>query len=256
MKYLIIVIAVLLVASTTVLGYFVIQQDKQLKNISGPAQPSNEVAVLKGQIAKIQNELDELKTTLSHQTLLIQTMKEVPADSSDKQNQQAYAGLFKDPDYTKEFDDRVDKAIKGAQHKQAVAIQKQVGEVTQRFREMGQQMLDDFVDQFSTNSNLDAYQKQEFAKILQDRASQTMALWFMQFGPQKLPPEEFKSRQEAIRTESNGKVKQILLPEQYEQYQKVESQFANPMQGMFGRQQPQQPQQQPPQQDQTPQVPK
>lgn len=248
MKYLIIIIALLLITSTTVLGYFIMQQNKRITTISGPAQSSNELTALKSQVAKLQNDLTELKNTLALQSLRIQTLKVEPSNSSENQPT-ARVELFNDPDFAKELQERIDKSIKSAQRKQGVEIQKQVTEVVKGFREMGQQMLDDFVNEFSKTTNLDAYQKQEFSKILEDRANKTMALLFMQFGPQRLPAEEFKSRQEVIRNESNGKVKQILLPEQYEQYQKVESQLADPMQGRFNRQQP-------PQQEQTPQIPK
>ncbi|MFH0889010.1 MAG: hypothetical protein V1871_07385 [Planctomycetota bacterium] len=250
MKYFVIIIALLLIASTSVLGYFVMQQSKQITTIN--PQSSNDLTALKSQVAKLQTDLTELKNTIANQSLRIQTLKVEPSNSSENLPQ-ARVELFNDPDFVKELQDRVEKLIKNAQRKQGMEIQKQVTEVVKGFNAMGQQMLDDFVTEFSKTTNLDAYQKQEFSKILSDRASKTMALLFMQFGPQRLPAEEFKSRQEVIRNESNEKVKQIFLPEQYEQYQKVESQFSDPMHGRFNMQQPQQ---QPPQQEQTPQTPK
>lgn len=255
MKYFIIVIAILWAASTSVLGYFVMQQNKEITTVSGPSQPSNELTSIKSQIAQLQNELTELKKTLSNQSLLIQTLKSNPSTSSENP-QPVYGELFKDPDFSKELQDRVEKVVKDAQRKQMAGIQKQIGEATKQFQEMGKQMLDDFVGELSKELNLDAYQQQELSKILGDRANKTLTLLFMQFSPQKVSPEEFKSRQEVIKNESNEKVKQILLPEQYEKYQKVESQFPEVGGGGWFKQIQRQQQQQTPQQEQTPQEPK
>lgn len=246
MKYLIIIIAFLLVISTNVLGYLIITQNKPMTPIPSPSQSSNELITLKSQITKLQNELAELKNAVSRQSLLIQGLKEdysaIPSEtseSSSEKKQPVYSELFKDPDFAKELQERIDNIVKRAQ-------QRQGAEMTKQFTKIGKQMFDDFVDEFGKNLELDAYQQQEFTKILSDRLNKSMALMFLQFGPQKLSSEEFKRREEVIRTESNEKIKQVLLPEQYEKYQKTESQFPGMGGGGWFRQM--QPKQEQPQQ--------
>lgn len=284
MKYLTIIVGLLLVAAVSVLGYFVIS-DRAKPAPSAPQQLS-ETPGLKLEISKLQNETAELKDNLAKQYAFIQKMKEdsladsariiklekefrdtmaiiqallldknlagVDNSSKDKTerpvhlldpllNQILSGEIFKDPQFAKVFQEQVAEAVKTIQENER---KEEMG----KFKEQLQQRLVKRIEEFSKTLNLNDYQQQEFTKILSDSGNKTIDL-FTQFREQKISSEEFRTKRETVRTESNEKVKQVLLPEQFEQYQKSESTlFRGIMPGGMGRggdNQPPRPQEQP-----------
>ncbi|MBI5779886.1 MAG: hypothetical protein HZA49_10610 [Planctomycetes bacterium] len=287
MKYFTIIIGLLLVVSVSVLGYFVIND--RTKPVQPAPQLLSDTPGLKEEIGKLQTENTELKDNLAKQYAFIQKMKEdsladsariaklekefhdtmaiiqallldknlAGTDSSAKDkterpvhlldpllNQILSGEIFKDPQFAKVFQEQVAEAVKAFQENERK-------EETEKFKEQLQQRLAKRIEEFSKTLNLNVYQQQEFTKILSENGNKTIDL-FTQFREQKISPEEFGTKREAIRTESNEKVKQVLLPEQFEQYQKAElSLFRGIMPGMGrgGGNNPPRPQEQPQQQN-------
>ena len=126
------------------------------------------------------------------------------------------------------FSDQVSQVIKDKE-KQDRDVQ------MKRVSDWAQQTINKGLEDFASAQNLNDYQKQELNKIVSDRAAKTMEL-FAQMRSQELKPEEFRAKSEAIRNENNEKVKQVLLPEQYDEYVKMENQFTRGMEfgGMGG----------------------
>jgi len=254
MKYFIIIIVCVVIIGMGVAGYFFMikkplsllpspQNDKMLSQTA-----SEEITSLKSQIAKLQRELNESKDILSKQSLFMQKLKEdilsdnariinlekkgpiiavnpSPQTKSEEKeqpvrssnpllNQTLPSELFKDPQFTKVFQEQVAEALKDIQ-------QKQREEQIERFNEQLRQGLSRRIDELSKSLNLNDYQKQEFSKILTERVDKTMEL-SSKLRTQELSPEEYRTQRESLRNEANEKVKQILLPQQYEQYQKAE----------------------------------
>jgi len=216
---------------------------------------------LESEIAKLKNETAELKDSLAKQYAFIKKMKEdnlansariitlekelqntaaiiqaflldknISSDSSMAKsdpfnkpmhlldpllNQIMSGEIFKDPQFAKVFQEQIIEAIKTIQENE----QK---EGMSRFKEQLQQRLTKRIDDFAKTLTLNDYQQQEFTRILSDGGNKTIDL-FSQFREQKLSAEEFRIKRETLRAESNDKVKQVLLPDQYEQYQKAES---------------------------------
>ena len=273
-------------AAVGVLGYFVISD--RTKTAPSAPQALSATPGLKAEISKLQNETTELKDNLTKQYAFIQKMKEdsladsariaklekefrdtmaiiqallldknlagVDGSSKDKTerpvhlldpllNQIMSGEIFKDPQFAKVFQEQVAEAVKTIQENERK-------EEMEKFKEQLQQRLAKRIEDFAKTLNLNDYQQQEFTKVLSDSGSKTIDL-FTQFREQKISAEEFRTKRETIRTESNEKVKQVLLPEQYEQYQKAElSLFRGIMPGMgrgAGNQPPGGPTEQPPQ---------
>ena len=285
MKYFTIIIGLLLTVAVGVLGYFVIS-DRTKEAPSAP-QPLSEAPGWQSEIGKLRNETAELKDNLAKQYAFIQKMKEdsladsarivklekefrdtmaiiqallldknlagLDGSSKDKTdrpvhlldpllNQILSGEIFKDPQFAKVFQEQVAEAVKTIQENERK-------EEMEKFKEQLQQRLTKRIEDFAKTLSLNDYQQQEFTRILSDNGNKTIDL-FTQFREQKLSAEEFRTKRETVRTESNEKVKQVLLPEQYEQYQKAElSLFRGIMPGMGrgGDNQPPRPQEQPPQ---------
>ena len=255
MKYFTIIIGLLLVAATGVLGYFAISertdsgQPVYLSSLDAPA--------LKSEIGKLQDENTGLKDSLTRQDAVIQKMKEdnlaesariiklekefrdtmsiiqallldksPDGASKDKAerpvhlldpllNQIMSGEIFKDPQFAKVFQEQIIEAVKTIQENER---KEDLG----KFKEQLQQRLGKRIDDFAKTLSLNGYQQQEFTRILSENGNKTIDL-FSQFREQQISAEEFRTKRETLRTESNEKVKQVLLPEQYEQYQKAEA---------------------------------
>ena len=268
MKYFTIILGLLLVAAVGVLGYFVISD----RNKPAPPVPQllSDTPGLKAEIGKLQTENSELKDNLTKQYAFIQKLKEdsladsarivklekefrdtmaiiqallldknlagLDGSSKDKAerpvhlldpllNQILSGEIFKDPQFAKVFQEQVAEAVKTIQENERK-------EEIEKFKEQLQQRLAKRIEDFAKTLNLNEYQQQEFTKVLSDSGNKTIDL-FSQFREQKISAEEFRTKRETVRTESNEKVKQVLLPEQYEQYQKAElSLFRGIMPGM------------------------
>ena len=271
MKYFTIIIGLLLMVAVGVLGYFVIS-DRNKPEQSTPQQLSATPG-LQSEITKLRDETAELKDNLAKQYGFIQKMKEdsladsarivklekefrdtmaiiqallldknpagLDGSSKDKTerpvhlldpllNQILSGEIFKDPQFAKVFQEQVAEAFKTIKENERK-------EETEKFKEQLQQRLTKRIEEFSKTLNLNDYQQQEFTKILSDSGNKTIDL-FTQFREQKISSEEFRTKRETVRTESNEKVKQVLLPEQFEQYQKAElSLFRGIMPGGMGR---------------------
>ncbi|MBI4712963.1 MAG: hypothetical protein HY762_06665 [Planctomycetes bacterium] len=122
--------------------------------------------------------------------------------------------MFQDPQFAEVFQQKVEEAIKNIQ-------QKEREEQTARFNQQMQERLIRRIDEFAKSSNLNDYQKQELNRILSDGANKTLDL-VGQVRADKISRDEFNAKREAVRVEADGQVKGILLPQQYEQFQKSE----------------------------------
>jgi hypothetical protein len=144
--------------------------------------------------------------------------KDQPVHLLDPLLNQIMSGeLFKDPQFAKVFQEQVAEVVKNIQ-------QKQREEQIEKFNEQLRQRLGKRIEDLAKSLNLNDYQQQEFSKILSERGNKTIEL-FSKFRVQELSAEEFRDKRETLRNEANEKVKQILLPQQYDQYKKVEPSF-------------------------------
>lgn len=129
--------------------------------------------------------------------------------------------IFKDPEFDKEFRDKVSEVVKNIQKKewqdQLKRIQKQL-----------QQTMAKNADDFAKKQFLNDYQKQELNKALFERSNKVLDL-FSKLHDNKISSAVFVSKRNAYRNESNDKIKQILLPEQYKQYSKTEPSLSKTM---------------------------
>ena len=269
MKYFTIIIAVITLASTSLVGYLYLNPGFLLQSMpkekAGSQITSNETKDLSSRLNKLQNELANLKNTVDSQFLLIQKLSsqgkvdsnslaslekkiQPPSENQEQSNvsnnqpapelqpnissssiQILMAESFKDPEFSKLFQDKVEEAVKDVQKKQRE-------EQAKRFAEQVQTAVLKRMADFAKAQNLNDYQQQEVTKIVSDRATKTMEL-FTKMRSEEISREEFISQNKAIRTESNDKVKQVLLPEQYTEYQKMENTFNRGLMG--GRNMPQ-----------------
>ena len=285
MKYLVIIIAIVTLASAGAVAYLYLNPGF-LHSISsdkiGSQATSDQSKDLSSGLNKLQNELTNLKDTLAKQSLSIQELsrqsgidrdrlvslekklqslvaenkgfkpQESPAEKTDLSGtpfQNFSPELFNNPEFAKLFRDQVDQAMKDIQKKEEETRMA-------RFSERIQQMVARRIEEFAKTQNLNDYQKQEVNKILSERINKSMEL-ANQMRSDKIEPEDFRTKMETLRTESNEKVKGILLPEQYVEYQRIESEaMGGPGGGMRmdrgPRQQGQQGQQETPQQPPTP----
>ena len=257
MKYFTISVGLVLVIATGILGYFVVTD--RMNRVPSAPKSTPEAPAWIPEIAKLQNETAELKDNLAKQYAFIQKLKEdsladnarivklekefrdtiaiiqallldknpagldsVAKNESDRPvhlldpllNQILSGEIFKDPQFSKVFQEQVAEAVKTIQENERK-------EETEKFKEQLQQRLVKRIEEFSKTLNLNEFQQQEFTKVLSDSGSKTIDL-FSQFRDQKLSSEEFRTKRETLRTEATNTVKQILLPEQFEQYQKAE----------------------------------
>lgn len=140
--------------------------------------------------------------------------------------------LFNNPEFARLFQEQVDQAVKETQKKER---EEQMAQFTDRINEM----IKDRLNEFAKAQNLNEYQQQELNRLVMERSAKTMEL-FTKMRTQEITGEEFRNQQTSIRNENNNKIKQVLLPEQYEEYSKIESQFSRGgmMMGGGGRNQP------------------
>ena len=155
--------------------------------------------------------------------IIISTATFSSAQDSGKVN------VFQNPEFAKLFVGKVEEAIK-------IIEEKQRAEQVKRNAEQLQKRITQRIDEFAKAQNLNDYQKQELTKIISDRAAKSLEL-FAQMrqnsdSGQQLSPEQMRAQMDTIRTESNEKVKQVLLPNQYEEYQKVENSITGNGRGM------------------------
>lgn len=216
MKYLIIISILLLVTYTTVLGYFITQQNKPITTTSSPSQSSDELISLKSQITKLQRELKEdilsnsakiinleKKVSISIANPSIQTQlesKEQPVNLPNPLlNQTILSELFKDPKFIP-------------------ILQKQIAEI-ERVKQQNIELRKNLrrgIDIINRSKILDLtdYQKEECSKILTERVNKTIELsseW-------QLSIEERRRKIQYLRNEANEKIKLILSWEQYEEF--------------------------------------
>jgi ribosomal protein S20 len=130
------------------------------------------------------------------------------------------SGLFKDPAFVREFQKKVSDALNSIQQKQWQAQVKQINKQLQ-------QMVNKNVESFAKKQNLTDYQKSELNKILTERNSQIVDL-YSKLHNNKISPAAFIAGRKTAKNGSNDRVRQILLPEQYGQYQKFEPSLNKP----------------------------
>jgi hypothetical protein len=265
MKYLNIIVIILcfIVISMGVAGYFVFK-DKFLPALNSPqsdkiiSQTSNEeILSLKSQMARMQRELNESRDILSKQSLFMQKLQqdfmasaakiaalekqgsdgiinstsqakldvnEQPISSSNiLLNPSISNELFKDPQFARIFQEQVAAIVQDIQ-------KKQLEEQIEKDNEQLKQQLNQRTEAIAKNLNLNDYQKQEFSKILLERTNKTIEL-AAKLRKEELTPEEYKTKVEALRNEAGEKVKQFLLPKQYDQYKKAEPTLNRILQG-------------------------
>jgi len=259
MKYLVIIITVVTLASAGAVAYLYINPGS-LHSISndkiGSQATSDQSKDLSSGLNKLQNELTNLKDVLARQSLSIQelsrqsgidrdrivslekklqSLSSTPSGHHEEMSEPAKENnngktdlsgtsyqsfspeLFNNPEFAKLFRDKVDQAIKDIQQEERDARTKQMNE-------QAQQRIVRIIDGFAKAQNLNDYQKQELSKIITDRLNKNMELANQVRSPDA-NREELRTKMETLRNESNEKVKSILLPQQYEEYKKIESQF-------------------------------
>lgn len=256
MKYLVIVIAVLTLVSAGSVGYLYLNpgyfvhstpNDKMSSQLT-----SDQAKDLNSRLNKLQNELANLKDTVARQSIILQELqvesklvsagKRLQVLSSENtsgsniSNQQSlpdaktnpaqlsYQGfspeLFNNPEFAKLFHDQVNQVVQDIQKEEQEA----------RIQQMNAQMQQRIVrriDEFAKAQNLNDYQKQELNKIVTDRFNKSMELFSqMRSSENSVNPDEARTKMDTLRNESNAKVQQILLPQQYDEYKKIENQLS------------------------------
>jgi hypothetical protein len=250
MKYFVILIAVISLGSAVLLGYICFNNGFFTNtNLSKNQITSDELKDFNRHLSDLSNELVNLKEILNRQSLFIQKLKEdniadsariaslekkmqlsenkldflnasnpvtttVKSASSELLNHGSFTELFNNDEFAKIFHDKVGEIIKDIQQKEREAQMKV-------FSDQIQQMLTKRIDDFAKSQNLNDYQHQELNKIILERSTKTMEL-FSKIRSQEITSDEFRTQSESLRNESNEKVKQILLTQQYEEYQKIE----------------------------------
>jgi len=248
MKYLLILVACIALASIGFTGYLYLNPECLLGSLP-KNQPSNQVSASGGneefnaRIKQLQDELFNIRNIANQQALdiakltannsriddIYRKLKEFQAGSAEAFSGNFSPELFQNPEFAKLFVGKVEEAIK-------IIEEKQRAEQVKRNAEQLQKRITQRIDEFAKAQNLNDYQKQELTKIISDRAAKSLEL-FAQMrqnsdSGQQLSPEQMRAQMDTIRTESNEKVKQVLLPNQYEEYQKVENSITGNGRGM------------------------
>ena len=264
MKYLLIIVGIIAFVSAGLTGYLYINPGFLADYQRNQSDTSDQIQELNARIKQLQDELFNVKNIANQQGLAIAKMtvnnsriddfyaklKEFQMSVPEQANpsapsvqsspefqaslSKALAGtftpeFFQNPEYAKLFVAKVEEAIK-------VIEEKQQEERVARMAEQAQKRIAQRIDEFAKAQNLNDYQKQELTKIISDRAAKSLEL-FAQMrqnsdSGQQLSPEQMRAQMDTIRTESNEKVKQVLLPNQYEEYQKVENSITGNGRGM------------------------
>lgn len=267
MKYLLIIVAVIALASAGLTGYLYINPDylavsQPISREVCPITPGTDE--LKANIKQLQDELFKVQNLASQQALDIAQLKSNSARIDDfyaklKELQLSLSGVgkpgpdgktvspeiqagiaealagtftpefFQNPEYAKLFVAKVEEAMK-------IIDEKERAEQVKRRTEQLQKRIAQRIDEFAKAQNLNDFQKTELTRIVDERLKKTQDL-FSQMRPvdgveQQFNPEDMRAKMDALRTESNEKVKQVLLPAQYEEYQKVESSLTGGGRGM------------------------
>ena len=131
------------------------------------------------------------------------------------------AEIFNNPEFAKSFHDQVEQVMNDVEKKQE---DEQSKLTTNRI--MAQ--VSRWLTEFAKAQNLSEYQSQELTKLFNERANQTMEL-FSQLRNQQVKWDDVRVKTETIRNDSNEKIRQVLLPEQFSEYQKAEAQFTRGM---------------------------
>jgi hypothetical protein len=260
MKYLVIVVGGIALAAAGLSGYLYFSPDylsgSQPQSCSVPVAPSGNDE-LNARIKQLQDELFTVQNTVHQQSLEIAQLKSGNSRISDLSDRlkafQMSAGsvksgpdsesavsssvsvvldseLFRDPEFAKLFVSKVEDALK-------VISEKERAEQAKRLAEQAQRRITQRIDEFAKAQNLTDFQKQELNKIVADRAAKSLEL-FSQMRPTdgaepQVAPDQMRTQMDALRTESNEKVKQVLSPIQYEEYQKIENSLAGGGRGNF-----------------------
>ncbi|MDI6733129.1 MAG: hypothetical protein QME51_08525 [Planctomycetota bacterium] len=255
MKYVLIVIMSLLVASMVVSAYSIgerLSKASEIINKSQGVQQNTADPTLKSDVTKLQNELAELKDVLFKQTDFVLRLKEdnlaqsvriaklekqlqdtiaiiqavlldkgIKPEQGDKPlhlldpllNQILSGEIFKDQQFAKVFQEKIEEVVKNIQEKQRK-------EQMERFTKQLLDRMTSRIADFGKTLNLNDYQQQEFSRILSESGTKAIEL-FSQFREQNISGEEFNNKRQTLMTEANEKVKAILLPNQYEEYEKT-----------------------------------
>jgi len=261
MKYLLIIVACIALTSAGLTGYlylnpgFLVDSPRNNPTAISPGALSGEMQELNARIKQLQGELSNLKIAINQQAndmaqltannsriddfykklkeiqaslpgagkagvSDIQTAPELQASASGPVTGSFSPELFQNPEFAKLFVGQVEEAIKQIEEKQRA-------EQAKRIAEQIQKRIAQRIEEFAKAQSINDYQKQELSKILVDRITKSQELFTqMRLGsdPDQSPsPEQMRVQMETLRTESNEKVKQILLPNQYEEYQKIEN---------------------------------
>lgn len=255
MKYIVSVLVVVVIVNSAVAGYLLLKPGTNpISNNTAKSQvASDEIVNLNFSLSKLQNVLSEMKDILAHQSVFIQKLKEdniadsaritqlenkiqtLSSDSklsADLPDLQKSAGpqttipelsyqkfspeLFKDPEFSKVFQAQVSQVIKDIEEQRRDTRDAQM-------EERRQQAITERISAFAKAQNLTGFQQEELTKIVSERANKEREL-FTQMNSQETTPEELTTKRAVIVNESNEKVKQVLTPQQYEEYQKTENQ--------------------------------
>jgi len=264
-----VIVAVITIIVVGIGGYLYLRQNYSAPVNSADMQKMAEVqALLNQQLGKLQNDISHFQEIISQQSMSIQQLREdninanaqvvklerkfdeaiaklqqilagnnnfagtpnllSPSDSHTSLSEPSLQGfspeLFKDPEFAKLFQDQVNQAIQDKEKKDRE-------EQMSRFTDRIQEMVNRRVEEFAKAQNLNDFQKQELNKLVQERSSKTMEL-LAKMRTQDANPEDLRAQQNTLRSENNEKIKQVLLPEQYEEYLKIEAQFSRG--GMMG----------------------
>jgi hypothetical protein len=286
MKYVISIVIACLAIGTVISGYFILSKNTGTgaQTSVQPTAEGTRITKMQGELVELKETLDRqsvslqkltednaanrakitgLEQQLRNATAIIQALllekkggeetagsSESGPQSSNKTtalsatllNQIASGEVFKDPQVAKAFQERVAEALKNIQQEEREAQR-------ERFTQQMQQRLNRRIEDFATKQNLNDYQKQELVKALAEGNKQTMDL-FTQVRDQKITLEQFTTQQDTIRKGVNASVQQVLSPQQYEEYKKVEpSILRGPMFGRGNRNQPPPPPTNPPAQN-------
>lgn len=255
MKYFIVVmIAVVILGGFIGFLYFnqgllVLPSSASNENSGNPAL-SGDSKIFGMQLNKLQSDLSELKGVLTQQSLAIKKLREdsltessriaglekklqgqngslnasnsgelpdQPTDPSELSYQGFSAELFKNPEFAKVFADQVTQVIKDKEKKDRDAQMQRIADaITQTIKTR--------IDEFAKAQNLNDFQQQELTRLVAERSSKTMAL-FAQMQDQGTSRDTIRTQMDAIRNESDEKIKQVLQPQQFEEYQKIENQL-------------------------------
>src|SRR3989339_230700 len=193
MKYLLILVACIALASIGFTGYLYLNPECLLGSLP-KNQPSNQVSASGGneefnaRIKQLQDELFNIRNIANQQALdiakltannsriddIYRKLKEIQAGlpnagKSGVANDPASPELFQNPEFAKLFVGKVEEAIK-------IIEEKQRAEQVKRNAEQLQKRITQRIDEFAKAQNLNDYQKQELTKIISDRAAKSLEL--------------------------------------------------------------------------------